>query len=92
VVVHAANIISTHIEGITKLIGEDMVVVHKLLKNSVEEAEYILLTEKLLENYTEEEITKVLSGYTVSRGNDEYDYIGKVKYKYLLFPQVPKEG
>src|SRR4030095_3539905 len=56
VVVHAANILSTHIEGITKLIGEDMVVVHKLLKNSIKEMEYILLTDKLLENYTPEEI------------------------------------
>src|SRR5688572_22393829 len=35
IIVHAAEITSTHIEGFPKLIGEDMVVVHKLLKNSV---------------------------------------------------------
>src|SRR3982751_6811027 len=44
IIVHAAEMTSTHIEGLIKLIGEDLVVVHKLLKNSVEAPEYILFT------------------------------------------------
>jgi|SRR5688572_13151997 len=87
VVVHAAHIMSTQIEGLHKLIGEDMVLVHKLLKNSIEEIEYLLLTDKLLENYSKEEISTVFSKYNVLKGTDEYEYIGKVAYKYILFPQ-----
>ncbi len=87
IIVHAAEITSTHIEGITKLIGEDMVVVHKLLKNSIPDVEYILLTEKLLAIYAQPELEKVLSDYTVQKGADEYEYIGKVNYRYLLFPK-----
>ena len=87
IVVHAADITFTHIEGITKLIGEDVVVVHKLLKNSVPDVEYILLTEKLLAVYTQPEIEKAFSEFTVQEGTDEYEYIGKVNYRYLLFPK-----
>ena len=87
IVVHAADISLTHIEGITKLIGEDMVVVHKLLKNSIAEVEYILLTEKLLKFYKQPEIKKVFSGLTIRKGFDEYEYIGKIPYRYVMFPE-----
>ena len=86
VVLHAANIFSTQIEGITKLIGEDMVLVHKLLKNSVPEMEYMLLTDKLLDNYSSAEQERAFSVYTVMDGSDEYEYIGKVPYRYIVFP------
>lgn len=85
VVCHAAEITSTEIEGITKLIGEDMVVVHKLLKNSITKMEYILLTEKLLACYTEEAKQVALKDYTVSEGKDEYEHIGTIKYSYMSF-------
>jgi len=83
VIVHMADIRSTHIEGITKLIGEDMVVAHKLLKNSIQVPEYILLTQKLISNYTNEEIENILSRYKVSSGKDEYEYIGTINYNYI---------
>ncbi|MDQ3051656.1 MAG: DUF2652 domain-containing protein [Bacteroidota bacterium] len=85
VVCHAAEITSTEIEGITKLIGEDMVVVHKLLKNSITEMEYILLTEKLLDCYTEEAKQIAMSGYTIRNGKDVYEHIGTIKYSYMSF-------
>lgn len=83
IICHAAEITSTHIEGITKLIGEDMVVVHKLLKNSVQEVEYILLTDKLIACYTAEAIENALNGEQLIPGSDEYEHIGKIDYKYL---------
>jgi hypothetical protein len=81
IIIHAAELTSTHIEGMIKLIGEDVVVVHKLLKNSVEEAEYILFSEKLLKHYDQEEIRNVLNWDVLKDGSDEYEYIGEVKYK-----------
>ncbi len=83
IICHAAEITSTHIEGITKLIGEDMVVVHKLLKNSIQESEYILLTDKLLACYTSEALETALEGQQLLHGFDEYEHIGKINYKYL---------
>lgn len=93
IIIHAAEMTSTHIEGMIKLIGEDVVVVHKLLKNSVEEAEYILLSEKLLSHYTGDQISEALNWSELKNGSDDYEYIGTVNYKYIrLDPQPePKE-
>jgi len=89
IVVHAAEMTSTHIEGMIKLIGEDVVVVHKLLKNSVEDSEYILFTEKLLAHYKQEEIQSLLNWNTVHAGKDEYEYIGEIKYRYIPLSIAP---
>ena len=67
IIVHAAEMTSTHIEGIIKLIGEDVVIVHKLLKTALRDPEYILLTEKLLSNYSENEISEALNWLKVKK-------------------------
>jgi hypothetical protein len=90
IVLHAAEMTSTHIEGIIKLIGEDVVVVHKLLKNSVKDSEYILLTEKLLSNYPENEISEALNWFKVEKSQDEYDYIGSIKYRHITLEPLLK--
>src|SRR5687767_14573992 len=74
---------STHIEGMIMLTVEDVVVVHKLLKNSIEDAEYIMLSEKLLSHYDDDEIINLLSWDQLKEGKDEYEYIGEIKYKYI---------
>jgi hypothetical protein len=83
IILHAAEMTSTHIEGMIKLIGEDVVTVHKLLKNSIPEAEYIMLTEKLLSNYKESTVSEVLNWSEIKIGMDEYEYIGAVPYRYI---------
>jgi hypothetical protein len=90
IIVHAAEMTSTHIEGMIKLIGEDVVVVHKLLKNSVEEAEYILFTEKLLSHFEEDEVNELLNWDILKDGKDEYEYIGEIKYKYIPLRIAPE--
>jgi hypothetical protein len=91
IVVHAAEMTSTYIEGLIKLIGEDLVVVHKLLKNSVEPPEYILFTEKLLSNYTEIEISETLNWHTLNKSEDTYDYIGSIKYRFISLEPLLKD-
>jgi uncharacterized protein DUF2652 len=91
IVLHAAEITSTNIEGNIKLIGEDMVVVHKLLKNTVKESEYILLTEKLLSNYTEDEIIKNFYWFKMEKSEDEYEYIGSIKYRHISLEPLLNE-
>ena len=83
IILHAAEMTLTNIEGKTKLIGEDVVVVHKLLKNTVKEPEYILLTEKLLSNYTEAEITEAFNWSALEKSQDEYEFIGSVNYWHI---------
>ena len=90
VIVHAAEMTSTHIEGFPKLIGRDVVLVHKLLKNNVKESEYILLTEKLLANYADNDKATVFDWDQLKPGKDEYDYIGSVDYSYVVLNPLMK--
>ena len=92
IIVHAAAMTSTEIKGHTKLLGEDVVVAHKLLKNSVQESEYVLLTEKFLAHYTEAEITNEFSWNNLLRGSDEYEFIGKIEYRSIALANVPTEA
>lgn len=96
IILHAAEMTSTYIEGMIKLIGEDVVAVHKLLKNSIKDSEYILMTEKLLSNYPENEITEALNWFKAEKSEDEYEYIGTIKYRHItlepLLNSLPENG
>lgn len=83
VVFHHGTITLSEIEGRTKLIGEDVITAHKLLKNHVPYSEYLLFSQQFLDNYKTEEIEKALKWAELEQGEDLYDYIGKVKYKYI---------
>ena len=45
VVIHAGNVAIEHIHGFDKLFGMDVILAHRLLKNSVPASEYVLMTE-----------------------------------------------
>lgn len=90
IVLHVAEITSTKIANIPKLIGEDVVVVHKLLKNSVPDNEYILMTEKLLINYLKEDIKKMFDWGNIKHGKDKYEFIGTVKYSFIALDPLLK--
>jgi len=93
IIVHASEMTVTEINGHTKLIGEDVIIAHKLLKNSIPDPEYILLTEKLLENYPTEKIKSVFDWNPLVPGKDEYEFIGVIPYRYILLdPSLEKAG
>ncbi len=45
VVIHAGEVVIEHIHGFDKLFGMDVILTHRLLKNSVPSPEYVLMTE-----------------------------------------------
>jgi hypothetical protein len=45
VVIHAGEVAIEHIHGFDKLFGMDVILAHRLLKNSVRSPEYVLMTE-----------------------------------------------
>jgi hypothetical protein len=60
-----------------KFIGRDVIVAHRLLKNSVPEPEYLLLTQDTLARCGPHE------GAAFSDGADAYDDLGSIGYRYL---------
>ncbi|MGS2727025.1 DUF2652 domain-containing protein [Psychroserpens sp. BH13MA-6] len=66
-----------------KLMGEDVVIAHKLLKNEVPKEEYLLISESLLSQYDLENLDTKVYWTELKKGQNRYEHIGKVKYFYI---------
>lgn len=85
IIIHFGHISSANIKGRTKLIGEDVIIAHKLLKNNVDEYEYILLTENYLNKIRKNDLSSWFRVDELKKGSEEYDHIGVVNYSYIPY-------
>jgi hypothetical protein len=82
IVAHYGKIAITKIRGNARLIGEDVIIAHRLLKNSVKADEYLLMTERYTTQFDEEELQRAFSFGELKQGEDTYEHIGTVRYRY----------
>lgn len=75
--------------GFTKLSGTDVIVAHRLLKNSVPSNEYLLLSEKLLQHANE---TPEADRMEWAVASDDYNSIGTVEYRFALLNEERKKA
>jgi len=87
-VVHGAQIGFTTIKNSKKPFGADVVLVHKLLKNSIQHREYILITDALLSEFDENQSE---IHHQFADGQEYYDSIGEIDYKYLILNDLHTE-
>ncbi len=66
-----------------KLMGEDVIVAHRLLKNRVPADEYILISENLLDQYNDEEFGDNFKWGKLHDHETEYKHIGEINYSYI---------
>ncbi|MFD2565132.1 DUF2652 domain-containing protein [Aquimarina rubra] len=66
-----------------KLMGEDVIVAHRLLKNSIPIDEYILLSEDLLSEYKDHVIERNFGWGELHDHETEYKHIGEINYSYI---------
>lgn len=66
-----------------KLIGEDIIIAHRLLKNSIKSDEYLMISEALFKHYKHQNIDKETYWCDLKHGQDDYDHIGTVNYHYI---------
>jgi len=66
-----------------KLIGEDVITAHRLLKNHTPIDEYILLSEELLSQYDRTKINGNFDWSTLHESQVEVEHIGKVRFHYI---------
>ncbi len=81
VVVHSGRAAFYQVRGHQELTGTGPIVIHRLLKNSVEADEYILFTELAYNDLS-------LSDVPVVEGEESYDDIGTIK-TYVHYPPKP---
>ncbi|MDQ3292118.1 MAG: DUF2652 domain-containing protein, partial [Bacteroidota bacterium] len=83
VVVHYGKLSVTLIRDHIKLMGKDVIIAHRLLKNNIESDEYVLLSEGFLNTQTEEAIRQSFSNWTQLRvGSTHYEHLGEIRYRY----------
>lgn len=98
-IIHYGEVGVTSIQEKTRIIGEDVIVTFRLMKNSIPLDEYILITEDCLDQYHQIIPAKVLDWATIQEGEDEYEHLGKIRYKFIdlkplgrMAPQVNQTG
>lgn len=87
-VAHHGPLAEIKIGKFVKQSGPEMIVAHRLLKNSIDNHEYLLLTEKLLEQAVDTPETLELEWFSSS---EEYASIGKIDYRFLLLNEARKK-
>jgi hypothetical protein len=85
-VVHHGPVAEIKVGRFVKPSGPEMIVAHRLLKNSIGNNEYLLLTEKLLQNVDDEPGVEMVW----TRSSEEYPSIGKVDYRFALLNEARK--
>ncbi len=78
IVVHAGVASTMQVKDHRKFIGKDIIVAHRLLKNTVPDREYLLVTQATLARQAsvDDQMNTFLSGITV------YDDLGNIEYRY----------
>lgn len=89
IIIHYGQISSANIKGRTKLLGEDVIITHKLLKNNVREDNYLLFTDKYLNKIKDpKKLRTWFHGEELIAGKEEYEYIGEVSYHYISLEKM----
>nr|WP_321221883.1 DUF2652 domain-containing protein [uncultured Psychroserpens sp.] len=77
------NVESVQIGNRIKLMGEDVIVAHRLLKNDIDEAEYLLISENLLKQYDNEVINRNFGWGELQGEEKRYKHLGDINYSYV---------
>ena len=81
-IIHQGDVGKIIIKDHKKLHGSDVILAHKLLKNSIPDNEYILITDEFELSNTSIETDKK-EWISIKRGNDTYKDLGKFDYSYI---------
>ena len=87
IIIHYGDIMPANIKGRTKLIGQNVIIAHKLLKNGIQAGEYVLLTQNYLDKVKGKgkDITQWFPWGELQEGSETYEYLGEIKYSYIPF-------
>lgn len=87
-VAHHGPIVETKVGRFVKQSGTEMIVAHRLLKNNIANNEYMLVTEKLLQQQQDSHEKFEMEWDSSS---EEYPSIGKVEYRFALLNEARKK-
>lgn len=80
---HGMEIGAVPVGNRIKLMGESVIVAHRLLKNNIPSKEYILISQTLLDRYGEENVISKFEWSTMEKGYIDVEHLGKVGFGYF---------
>jgi hypothetical protein len=87
IIIHHGETTITKINGKIKLLGEDVILAHKLLKNSVPFPCYIMLTNNYIDKIKNKKIVRNWFNWErLKNGKDKYEHFGLTHYSYIPLP------
>jgi hypothetical protein len=81
--VHYGEIGISKIREHTKLMGKNVILVHRLMKNNVESDEYLLMTEDYTKNHEKSQMREHLNWSDLKEDKISYEHIGEISYSYI---------
>jgi len=89
IIIHYGHISTANIKGRIKLLGTDVIIAHKLLKNAIEDCNYILLTDKYLSKIKDSQnLDQWFHWEKLRAGMEVYEYMGEVGYRYITLDEM----
>ena len=89
-IAHLGDIKEVAVKQFTKLIGSDLILAHRLLKNNIKSDEYLLITEKYFDDYSDE-MGPLEDWATINSTTEEIDKFGSVSSRYIDFHPLLKK-
>jgi hypothetical protein len=86
-VVHYGPLVEMKVGSFVKHSGTEMIVAHRLMKNSINNDEYVIITEKFLQQVPDSYETVETEWVNAT---EEYASIGKVDYRFMLLNEARK--
>jgi len=80
---HAGEITESKIKEHKKLMGKDVIIAHRLLKNNINNDEYGLMTDSYLELMNDNNLDNYFNWAKIQTGKMNYEHIGEVNFKYV---------
>jgi len=82
IIVHYGPVSVAQIRQHTKLMGKEVIVVHRLLKNNVMGSEYALFSDDYLRTQPAAAIAQSFTWTRLLRGSTAYEHLGRIRYRY----------
>lgn len=89
IIIHYGHISTANIKGRIKLLGTDVIIAHKLLKNAIVDYNYILLTDIYLSKIKDRQnLEQWFHWEKLRTGMEVYEFMGEVGYRYITLDDM----
>ena len=90
IIMHSGELEFLNVKEHKKLFGSDLILAHRLLKNNIEENEYVLFSDNVFNETGEQDIKIFHDWAKVHSGKINYDELGDIEFTYIPLKPLHK--